>query len=109
MKIDLYEQLGYLETRELWELMKILGVRYCDISDAEIENKQTGEMVTIPRFTPRTDYDGMKSDIVLAWNKLNRENRRELKKWLDKVTRLRMKCAPPTDSHNPTENRVDEE
>lgn len=101
MKIDLFDQLGYLETRELWTLMSMLKVPYCTVEDAEKENKETGEMVTVPKFVPRTDFEEMKSDVVVAWNKCNRDTRRKLKNWLDKATKSRMKCAPPTKSYNP--------
>ena len=102
MKIDLFEQLGYLDTRELWTLMSMLKVPYCTVEDVEKENKETGELVKVPKFIPRTDFENMKSDVVVAWNKLNRENRRKLQSWLDKATKSRMKCAPPSESHNIT-------
>ena len=46
----------------------------------------------------------MMSDVVVAWNKSNRDMRRKLQSWLDKATKSRMKCAPPTDSWHPTES-----
>ena len=37
MKIN-FETLGYLTTREMWELMRDLGIPYCTIEDVEKEN-----------------------------------------------------------------------
>ena len=109
MKIDLYEQLGYLNTNELWTLMSMLKVPYCTVEDVEKENMETGEKVTVPKFIPRTDYESMKSDIVVAWGKTNRDGRRKLQSWLDKATKTRMKCAPQKNYHNECETSQENE
>lgn len=92
MKGDLtFERLGYLSTRELWELMAKLGIPYCEIEDTEKENLETGEKVIIPRFIPRTDYEEMKSDIIVAYSKLNNQQRRLLCAPLNKIIDKRRK------------------
>lgn len=88
--MELFDKLGYLKTRELWELMANLGIPYCDVVDDEKENLETGEKVTIPRFIPRTDYDGMKSDIALKLQEMNREGRRPIVKRIDKIIKNRI-------------------
>jgi hypothetical protein len=73
-----FEDLGYLTTQELWRLMAHLKIPYCDIEDVEKENKSTGEMVTVPKFIPRTDYENMKSDIIVTMSCLGRDFRRPI-------------------------------
>lgn len=90
MKIN-FETLGYLTTREMWELMRDLGIPYCTIEDVEKENLSTKEKVMVPKFIPRTDFEDMKSDIVVAINFLNREQKRKLLKRYDKIIENRMK------------------
>ena len=90
MKIN-FETLGYLTTRELWELMRDLGIPYCTIEDVEKENLSTKEKVMVPKFIPRTDFEDMKSDIMVAINFLNREQKRKLLKRYDKIIENRMK------------------
>lgn len=90
MKIN-FETLGYLTTREMWELMRDLGIPYCIIEDVEKENLSTKEKVMVPKFIPRTDFEDMKSDIVVAINFLNREQKRKLLKRYDKIIENRMK------------------
>ena len=90
MKIN-FETLGYLTTREMWELMRDLGIPYCTIEDVEKENLSTKEKVMVPKFIPRTDFENMKSDIVVAINFLNREQKRKLLKRYDKIIENRMK------------------
>ena len=84
-KSDIYDRLGFLTTRELWEIMAKLGIPYCNVVDDEKENLETGEKVTIPRFIPRTDYDNMKSDIVVELGRLNRDGRRPIMKIVNKL------------------------
>lgn len=88
--MDVYDKLGYLKTRELWELMASLGIPYCDVVDDEKENLETGEKVTVPRFIPRTDYDNMKSDIAFKLQQLNREGRRPIVRKIDKMIKSRL-------------------
>ena len=45
----------------------------------------------VPKFIPRTDIEDMKSDIVVAINYLNREQKRKLLKRYDKIIENRMK------------------
>lgn len=90
MKIN-FETLGYLTTREMWELMRDLGIPYCTIEDVEKENLSTKEKVMVPKFIPRTDFEDMKSDIMVAINFLNREQKRKLLKRYDKIIENRMK------------------
>jgi hypothetical protein len=79
MKGDLtFEKLGYLTTNELWKIMAELKIPYCTIVDDEKENLSTGEKVMVPRFIPRTDYEEMKSDIMVEYSKLNNSQRRFL-------------------------------
>lgn len=89
-----FEDLSYLTTSELWRLMAHLGIPYCDVEDVEKENKSTGEMVTVPKFIPRTDYENMKSDIIFAMSKLNRDFRRPIELGVDKVVKKRKKLVP---------------
>lgn len=89
-----FEDLGYLTTQELWRLMAHLKIPYCNIEDTEKENKSTGEMVTVPKFIPRTDYENMKSDIMVAMNGLNRDFRRPIELELNKIVKKRKKILP---------------
>lgn len=89
-----FESLGYLTTQELWRLMAYLKVPYCDVEDTEKENLSTGEKITIPKFIPRTDYETMKSDILIAMSGLNRDFRRPIELGLDKVVKKRKKIIP---------------
>lgn len=90
MKIN-FETLGYLTTREMWELMRDLGIPYCTIEDVEKENLSTKEKIMVPKFIPRTDFEDMKSDIMVGINFLNREQKRKLLKRYDKIIENRMK------------------
>lgn len=80
-----YEDLGYLTTHEMWVLMRDLKIPYCNVVDEEKENLATKEKVIVPKFIPRTDYDDMKSDIIVALNKLNRQQKREIEKRISKT------------------------
>ena len=89
-----FESLSYLTTQELWKLMAYLGIPYCDVEDVEKEDLSTGEKVMVPKFIPRTDYENMKSDIVLAMSKLTRDFRRPIELGIEKVVKKRKKLAP---------------
>jgi hypothetical protein len=89
-----FEDLSYLTTPELWRLMAHLGIPYCDIEETEKENLSTGEKVPVPKFIPRTDYENMKSDIVVAVSKLNRDFRRPIELGIEKVVKKRKKLVP---------------
>lgn len=89
-----FEDLSYLTTQELWRLMAHLKIPYCDIEDTEKENKSTGEMVTIPKFIPRTDYENMKSDIIVTMSCLGRDFRRPIELEIGKVVKKRKKLVP---------------
>jgi hypothetical protein len=89
-----FEKLSYLTTQELWRLMNHLHIPYCNIEDIEKEDLSTGEMVTVPKFIPRTDYENMKSDIIVAMNELNRDFRRPIELGVDKVVKKRKKIIP---------------
>ena len=84
-----FENLGYLTTQELWRLMSYLGVPYCNIEEVEKENLSTGEKVPVPKFIPRTDYENMKSDIIVAMSKLNRDFRRPIELGMEKIVKKR--------------------
>lgn len=73
-----FDNLGYLTTEELWKFMRDLKIPYCEIEDVEKENLETGEKTTVPKFVPRTDYDNMKSDIVIGLMRLNYDGRRKI-------------------------------
>ena len=45
-----FENLSYLTTHELWELMRDLKIPYCTVEDVEKENLSTKEKVIIPKF-----------------------------------------------------------
>lgn len=89
-----FEDLGYLTTQELWRLMAHLKIPYCDIEDVEKENKSTGEMVTVPKFIPRTDYENMKSDIIVTMSCLGRDFRRPIELEIGKIVKKRKKLVP---------------
>ena len=89
-----FENLGYLTTQELWRLMAHLKIPYCDIEDVEKENKSTGEMVTVPKFIPRTDYENMKSDIIVTMSCLGRDFRRPIELEIGKLVKKRKKLVP---------------
>jgi hypothetical protein len=74
--------------------MAHLKIPYCDIEDVEKENKSTGEMVTVPKFIPRTDYENMKSDIIVAMSCLGRDFRRPIELEIGKVVKKRKKLIP---------------
>ena len=84
-----FENLGYLTTQELWRLMAHLGVPYCKIEEVEKENLSTGEKVPVPKFIPRTDYENMKSDVIIAMSKLNRDFRRPIELGMEKIVKKR--------------------
>ena len=84
-----FENLGYLTTQELWRLMAHLGVPYCNIEEVEKENLSTGEKVPVPKFIPRTDYENMKSDVIIAMSKLNRDFRRPIELGMEKIVKKR--------------------
>ena len=89
-----FEDLGYLTTQELWRLMAHLKIPYCDIEDVEKENKSTGEKVTVPKFIPRTDYENMKSDIIVTMDCLGRDFRRPIELEVGKLVKKRKKLVP---------------
>lgn len=84
-----FENLGYLTTQELWRLMAHLGVPYCNIEEVEKEDLSTGEKVPVPKFIPRTDYENMKSDVIVAMSKLNRDFRRPIELGMEKIVKKR--------------------
>ena len=84
-----FENLGYLTTQELWRLMAHLKIPYCNIEDTEKENLSTGETVLVPKFIPRTDDENMKSDIIVAMSKLNRDFRRPIELGIEKIVKKR--------------------
>ena len=92
-----FENLSYLTTHEMWEMMRDLGIPYCDIEEIEKENLSTHELVKIPKFIPRTDFENMKSDIVVALNLLNREQRRKIVKRYEKIIDKRVKQSKVID------------
>lgn len=89
-----FEDLGYLATQELWRLMAHLGIPYCNIEETEKENLSTGEKVPVPKFIPRTDYDNMKSDVLVAMMELNRDFRRPIELEIEKLVKKRKKLIP---------------
>lgn len=95
-----FENLGYLTTQELWRLMAHLGIPYCNIEETEKEDMSTGEKVPVPKFIPRTDYDNMKSDIMVAMTELNRDFRRPIELGLEKVVKKRKKLIPQEVDNN---------
>ena len=95
-----FENLGYLTTQELWRLMAHLGVPYCNIEETEKEDMSTGEKVLVPKFIPRTDYDSMKTDVLVAMAELNRDFRRPIELGLEKVVKKRKKLVPQEVDNN---------
>ena len=95
-----FENLGYLTTQELWRLMAHLGIPYCNIEETEKEDMSTGEKVPVPKFIPRTDYDNMKSDILVAMMGLNRDFRRPIELGLEKIVKKRKKLIPQEVDNN---------
>ena len=93
-----FENLSYLTTHELWELMRDLKIPYCTVEDAEKENLLTKEKVMIPKFIPRTDYENMKTEIIVAINFLNREQKRKLLKRYEKLIEIRKKQSKVMDN-----------
>jgi hypothetical protein len=89
-----FENLSYLTTQELWRLMAYLKVPYCEIEDVEKENMSTGEKVIVPKFIPRTDYENMKSDIIVAMECLGRDFRRPIELEIGKLVKKRKKLVP---------------
>jgi RAB protein geranylgeranyltransferase component A len=89
-----FEDLSYLTTPELWRLMAYLKIPYCEIEDVEKENMSTGEKVIVPKFIPRTDYENMKSDVIVAMSKLNRDFRRPIELEIGKLAKKRKKLIP---------------
>lgn len=87
----LYDKLGYLSTRELWEIMSLLGLQYATLSTTKKENLETKEEIEVPKVTPRTDYDRMKSEIVVTLSLKNREQRRTIEKRINKIYTKRKK------------------
>ncbi|MBP3616246.1 MAG: hypothetical protein J6J27_05085 [Alphaproteobacteria bacterium] len=95
-----FENLGYLTTQELWKLMAHLGIPYCNIEETEKEDLSTGEKVPVPKFIPRTDYDNMKTDVLVAMTELNRDFRRPIELGLEKVVKKRKKLVPQEVDNN---------
>jgi hypothetical protein len=89
-----FENLSYLTTQELWRLMAYLKVPYCEIEDVEKENMSTGGKVIVPKFIPRTDYENMKSDIIVAMECLGRDFRRPIELEIGKLVKKRKKLVP---------------
>lgn len=89
-----FEDLSYLTTQELWRLMAHLKIPYCDIEDTEKENLSTGEKVPVSKFIPRTDYENMKSDIIVKMSEIGRDFRRPIELELGKVVKKRKKLVP---------------
>lgn len=88
-----FERLSYLTTRELWEFMRDLRIPYCNIEEIEKEDLSSHEMRKIPKFIPRTDFENMKSDIIVTLNLLNREQRRRIVKRYEKMIEKREKLS----------------
>ena len=80
--------------------MAHLGVPYCNIEETEKEDMSTGEKVPVPKFIPRTDYDNMKSDILVAMMGLNRDFRRPIELGLEKIVKKRKKLIPQEVDNN---------
>ena len=93
-----FENLSYLTTHELWELMRDLKIPYCTVEDAEKENLLTKEKIIIPKFIPRTDFEDMKTEIIIAINFLNREQKRKLLKRYEKLIEIRKKQSKVMDN-----------
>ena len=93
-----FENLSYLTTHELWELMRDLKITYCTVEDVEKENLLTKEKIIIPKFIPRTDFEDMKTEIIIAINFLNREQKRKLLKRYEKLIEIRKKQSKVMDN-----------
>lgn len=93
-----FENLSYLTTHELWELMRDLKIPYCTVEDVEKENLSTKEKVIIPKFIPRTDFENMKMEIIVAINFLDREQKRKLLKRYEKLIEIRKKQSKVMDN-----------
>ena len=93
-----FEDLSYLTTHELWELMRDLKIPYCTVEDVEKENLSTKEKVIIPKFIPRTDFENIKTEIIVAINFLNREQKRKLLKRYEKLIEIRKKQSKVMDN-----------
>ena len=75
------------------ELKTMVGVSEEEgvLEDVEKENLSTKEKVIIPKFIPRTDFEDMKTEIIVAINFLNREQKRKLLKRYEKLIGIREK------------------
>jgi hypothetical protein len=93
-----FENLSYLTTHEMWELMRDLRIPYCNIEEVEKEDLSTHEKVTVPKFVPRTDFEEMKSDILVAVSFMNREQRRKITKKYEKLIDKRIKQSKVMDN-----------
>lgn len=81
-----YDNLGYLTTHELWEMMSELKIPYCTVEDVEKENLETKEKILIPKFCPRTDYSTMKDEIMIVYSEMGRSERRDFcRRWGKKI------------------------
>ena len=98
MKGITFENLSYLTTHEMWEMMRDLKIPYCNIEEVEKENLSTKEKIMVPKFVPRTDFENMKSDIMVAINFLNREQRRKLLKRYERLIENREKKSKVIDN-----------
>ena len=78
--------------------MRDLKIPYCTVEDVEKENLSTKEKVTIPKFIPRTDFEDMKTEIIVAINFLNREQKRKLLKRYEKLIGIREKQSKVMDN-----------
>ena len=93
-----FENLSYLTTHDPSELMRDLKIPYCTVQDVEKENLSTKEKVIIPKFIPRTDFEDMKTEIIIAINFLNREQKRKLLKRYEKLIEIRKKQSKVMDN-----------
>lgn len=93
-----FENLSYLTTHELWELMRDLRIPYCRVEDVEKENLSTKEKVMVPKFIPRTDFEDMKTEIMVTINFLNREQKRKLLRRYEKLIEIREKQSKVIDN-----------
>ena len=93
-----FENLSYLTTHELWELMRDLRIHYCRVEDVEKENLSTKEKVMVPKFIPRTDFEDMKTEIMVTINFLNREQKRKLLRRYEKLIEIREKQSKVIDN-----------
>lgn len=98
MKGITLEDLSYLTTREMWVLLSELGFPYCEIEETEKEDLTTHEIVKVPKFIPRTDYEEMKIDICAGLAMLNREQKRKYVKKIEKLIRPRLNNSEVIDN-----------